>query len=105
MYRQSWGPKEDVDPPETYWILHLAKPVCVSADTNDELNDTDANAVTRMQLVFTSDDPLKDYGNKKLRAFVKAHTPVVVTGTLYRAHTGHHHTEVLITVRDIRKRK
>jgi hypothetical protein len=101
MYRQTWGPKQDVNPSETYWILHLAKPVCVTANTNDELNDTDANDITRVQLVFKSDDNSKDHGNKKLRSFVKKHIPVIVTGTLYRAHTGHHHTEVLITIKDI----
>jgi hypothetical protein len=105
MYRQTWGPKQDVEPAETYWILHLTKPVCVSADKAEGLNDTDANDVTRVQLVFTSDDKSKNYRNKKLRAFVKAHTPVIVTGTLYRAHTGHHHTEVLIIVRNIRQRQ
>jgi len=76
------------DEPETYWILHLTQPVCLNGG---ESPDVPEKYVSDMQLVFMSEQPYVRY--RKL--FGKR---VVISGTLYHAHTGHHHTSVLITV-------
>ena len=76
------------DEPETYWILHLARPVCV---LGDDFNDQPEKNVSKVQLVFSGSEPYARY--KKF--FSKR---VVVGGKLFHANTGHHHTKVLIMV-------
>jgi len=75
------------DRAERVWLLHLAQPICVSANAEWE-KEAD---VSDIQLVIEKYD----------KALVGRQ--VVATGTLYRAHTGHHHTKVLLTVSSIRK--
>ena len=75
------------DRPERYWLLHLAQPICVSASSQWE-KETGVSAV---QLILTKYD--KTLVGRK----------VVATGTLFRAHTGHHHTKVVLTVSSIRR--
>jgi hypothetical protein len=76
------------DKPETYWILHLARPICTTADAN---SDAESN-VTEIQLILTP----KQY--VLYRKFVNGRTRVWVTGKLSHAITGHHHTQVLMEV-------
>ena len=79
------------DQPETYWILHLARPVCTTADA-----DSDAESgVTDLQLILTQ----KQYALYK--KFVARKVSVTITGKLMHAHTGHHHTPVLMEVTGI----
>ncbi len=82
----------DNDKGETYWILQLDKPVCITSDMHNDINVAETN-VTEMQLVL---DAAK-YG--KLRDLLSI--PVSVHGTLFHATTGHHHTSVLLKVSDI----
>jgi len=85
------------DEPETYWLLNLPKPICVNQDnTEPDLNPMQEN-VRRVQLVL---DPsvYKQYGNLVGKR-------ITVTGTLFGAHTGHHHTPVLVTVKTLQKAK
>lgn len=81
------------DEPETYWILRMKQPVCVSASTDWERE----SHVTNLQLVFKGEE--NQY--KRYRRLLGRR--VVVSGSLYHAHTGHHHTKVLLTVGDIKR--
>jgi Domain of unknown function (DUF4431) len=69
---------------ETIWVLHLAQSICVSANAEWEHE----SRVSDVQLVFSGNEYEKPLVDRK----------VVATGTLYHAHTGHHHTKVLLTV-------
>lgn len=82
------------DRPETAWILHLDKPVCVvPADPKDDI-DVPESSVTDMHLII--------YGSyKKYEALLGKH--VIVHGTLTHSISGHHRTRVLIEVEDIKR--
>ena len=82
------------DQPERVWVLHLARPICVTARGDRE----EENNVSDVQLVFT--DAEKDY--RRYRSFLNRR--VIADGTLFHAQTGHHHTRVLLTVDRIHKR-
>lgn len=86
---------EQGDRRETAWILTPEKPVCVTGKSGDDLNVSETD-ITAMQLVL---DPA---GYAKYRGLLKK--PVVVKGTLFHSHTGHHHTPVLLTVQSITER-
>lgn len=79
------------DAAERVWVLHLVKPICVSASSDWEKE----TGVSDVQLVITN-------GYSQYRKFLGR--KVVVSGTMYRAHTGHHHTKVLLTVGSIKER-
>ena len=85
---------EQGDKPETVWILNLLKPVCVLADEDDDLNETEKD-VRAIHLV------LDDKQYKKYRHLVSK--KVVAIGTLYSSYTGHHRTSVLMRVISIDK--
>ncbi|HSE16279.1 MAG TPA: DUF4431 domain-containing protein [Pyrinomonadaceae bacterium] len=80
------------DRPERMWVLHLSRPICVSAsgDRQEEKNVSD------LQLVFKG---AEDY--RRYRSFVGKRA--TVDGTLFHAQTGHHYTPVLLTVTRISK--
>jgi len=81
------------DRPENYWLIELHSPVCVSEDrANPELNPS-KDRVAEMQLVFP---PTASQANRSLIG-----RNVIISGTLFGAHTGHHHTPVLLTVKSI----
>ena len=82
------------DAAETVRILKLKKPVCV--DTNSQQpEDQPALHVRVVQLVFDADV------SRPGRSEVSSKN-VSVTGSLFHAQTGHHHTAVLLSVRAIR---
>ena len=81
------------DEPETVWILKLQKSICVVAADSDQFNETEYNA-RRMHLVLQPQQ-YKQY--EKL-----LNRKVVVTGTLFHAITGHHHTKVLLRTNEIK---
>lgn len=88
-----WGPPNfgedpDHDRIELSPILLLDSPVDVIGDPNDELNFETVRSVTRMHLVLKSSRQVRDLAGHH----------VVVEGTLFHAITGHHHTDVLMTV-------
>lgn len=81
------------DAREQAWVLQLSKPICTSASVDVEAEKD----VKDLQLVFPEGQKQYDeYRSLKGRR-------VVVTGTLFHAETGHHHTKVLLTVTDIKK--
>jgi hypothetical protein len=75
---------------ETYWLLNLDSPICVNQDTSEpELNPGQKN-VRRVQLV------LDEGAYEQFKSLLGKR--VVATGSMFGAHTGHHHTPVLLTV-------
>ena len=87
--RPNYESVEAGDEPETHWILALEKPVCVDGTKGDD-TDVSERGVQRLQLVL-SQDQYAACGfllGRKVR----------VSGTLFHAITGHHHTSVLMTV-------
>ncbi len=85
----NFGENPDTDSRETQAILLLEKPVCVEANPKDyEEAEQNQREVT---LVPLGKENLKDYEGKQ----------ILVLGTLYHAHTGHHHTPVLIEIKRI----
>ena len=83
------------DKPETIWILHLDKPVCVTGNT-DETNEPEQR-VTDLQLVLDGTE------YRRFRYFIGGRIRVLATGKLFHAHTAHHRTSVLLEVEDIEK--
>lgn len=82
------------DAAEKVWVLHLEKPICVLASADNEKE----NEVSDLQLVVG--------GSKEYRAYRSmVGRKVSATGTLFHAHTGHHHTPVLLTVKTIQQAK
>lgn len=84
------------DRPEEAWIIHLAKPICVKANEQDE-DDVAENDVSELQLVLR--------GNQfaQIRRLMKRGA-VTVTGYLFHSFTGHHHRAVLMWVTGIKGR-
>ena len=82
------------DRPEPGWGLHLEQPVSVVASPGSDAFSQTERGVRQMQMVLTAEQ-LRKYApfvNRRVRA----------TGTLFHAHTGHHHTPVLLAVTDLR---
>jgi hypothetical protein len=85
---------KDGDEPETYWILVLDKPFCVNGKKGDIAYSLETK-IEQVQLVFmAASDEYKKYKNL-------VGENVIVRGQLFPMQTGHHHTNVLITVKDI----
>jgi hypothetical protein len=85
------------DEPETYWILHLAKPICTTASAD---NDAESN-VSDIQLILTP----KQYALYRKFVGATAHAVVTATGKLSHAITGHHHIQVLLEVKGMSGRQ
>ncbi len=100
IYKKSFpGPPnyQDIkkgDEEEVYWLIKTAKPFCVNKSSyveGDELH-----GLSEVQLVV---DGLDFYNSKRQLLDKK----VIVSGTLFPQITGHHKTEVLITVETLEK--
>jgi hypothetical protein len=75
------------DKPEPYFVLHLDRPVCVAEDPTDSEKPAVAR-VTDMQLM------LQPAQYKQLRS--RLGRQIRLSGVLVAAHTGHHHTPVML---------
>ena len=85
----NYGENPSTDSKETQAILKLDQPVCTNADPK---NDEEAEAgLTEITLVPMQKINFRSYANKRIR----------VTGNLFHAFTGHHHTSVLISVTEM----
>jgi hypothetical protein len=84
------------DEPETYWLLILDRAFCVNAKTDDSLYPAEKD-IKKIQLVFM--------GNEYQKYENLVGKNVIVRGQLFPMQTGHHHSNVLITVKEIRKNK
>lgn len=88
------------DAAEPAWVLHSPQPVKVvpkagKPGETDEMNTPET--ASDFQLVLDSDQL------KKYRALLGK--KVTATGTLFHAHTGHHHTAVLMSVTALKEAK
>jgi hypothetical protein len=101
LYRKSFpGPPNytDInkgDEEEIYWLIKTTKPFCVNKSSyvdGDELH-----GLLEVQLVMSS--KLDFYKAKRSLLNKK----IKVQGTLFPQHTGHHKTEVLLTVESLEK--
>lgn len=84
------------DKEETFWFIKTPKGFCVN-DKGDDwagklVNQTDVQLIMRVELIDW-------YETKKFFLGQK----VIVTGTLFPQMSGHHRTEVLITVESLEK--
>lgn len=81
------------DTAETYFLLNLDSPICLNADkSNPDLRPSQKNVRT-VQLVLEEEmyERFKPLLRKK----------VVASSSLFAAHTGQHHTPVLLTVTNL----
>jgi hypothetical protein len=78
---------------EVYWFVELRSPVCVLEDKADPDLNPSQDQVREVQLVLES-AMYRTYNGLIGRQ-------VTAQGTLFGAHTGHHHTPVLLTVKSI----
>jgi Domain of unknown function (DUF4431) len=83
------------DQPAHVWILRLDRTVCVEPDSSSRpLNDPQDN-VREIQLAVVGDSLLP-----RVRSLVGQR--ITARGQLFSAQTGHHHTPVLLLLRDLR---
>lgn len=92
-----WGPPgygEDTtaDEKENVYLLILDKGINIQAPKKDLSDGYNAAINNVMQLQLVNQQSLDAYLNKN----------VTVTGTLFGAQTGHHHTDVLLDVKSIK---
>ena len=88
-----YGEYPETDTKEPYFILYLDKKINIkNAPEEKIINDPHEN-VNKIQLVINDYEIFRPYLNKK----------VTVTGTLFSAHTGHHHTAVLLFGTELKK--
>jgi hypothetical protein len=87
----NYGENPRTDSKEKEWVVYLNKPINVRKKTGPdaEYENTSIEDVGELQLVLSI--PHKEWIGKK----------VIVKGTLFRAISGHHHTEVLMHVQSI----
>ncbi|MBI5492901.1 MAG: DUF4431 domain-containing protein [Deltaproteobacteria bacterium] len=88
---------EKGDEPETFWILKLKRPVCVKGRPDDELNSETEKNIKNLHLVLDNEMYAR-YKHLVLKN-------VIAEGTLFHAHTAHHRTKVLMTVKRLSKYK
>ena len=86
---------DDGDTPETYWILTIRTPQCVTA----EFMESDApyevaKSTKRFQLAFEDASIYKSQKNL-------VENGAIVEGQLFAGYSGHHHTKALILVKSI----
>lgn len=75
-------------------MLHLISPICVNADEKIIGGEKQEKNVSKIQLILT-EEQYAQYKNLLGKR-------VEVSGKLWHAHTGHHHTNVLLTVIEIK---
>lgn len=89
--RPNYESIKDGDEPEPYWVLFLSEAICVDEDPASEINRTETN-VTKLQLSVDSYERYRRFLEKNATA----------RGSLTHGITGHHHTEVLMNVIEIK---
>jgi len=92
----NFGENPKTDEREYVPVLVLSRSINVRAKKDDVINGTTVRHARVVQLVLETGLLLSS------KAFVGE--TVFVTGTLFHAHTGHHHYEVLMSVQQIKRR-
>jgi hypothetical protein len=90
----NYGENRKTDSKESQYILLLDSPIDVIGSKDDLLTKTERGVRSLTLVVF-------DFKANPVEPLLGSR--VVVEGTLFHAHTGHHHTKVLIEVGSIRK--
>jgi hypothetical protein len=72
--------------------LYLPKPICVDRDPNNDINQAEKN-IKSLQLIIHDYDKYRNLLGQG----------VIVKGELMHSITGHHHTNVLIKIKEIQK--
>lgn len=87
----NFGETPEIDKRETQYVLMLAEPICVNAsdDEDAEQNQLQVTLVPRIKI------GLKAFDGKRVK----------VAGKLFHAHTGHHHTPLLLELVSIKQAK
>jgi Domain of unknown function (DUF4431) len=85
---------EKGDQQDVQWVFHLSKPTCVNGKRGSDFNSESEADVSELRLVISNGGDWKRYAPLLGRE-------VLATGTLSHAHTAHHRTAVLLTVRRI----
>ncbi|KTD77164.1 DUF4431 domain-containing protein [Legionella waltersii] len=98
--RPNYESIKDGDEPEVYWILTTKKPYCGQGvgfnDEGQEITQIEKNQ-TRFQLILTPEQ------YKQWKALLPNN--VTVEGSMMMAHTGHHHTAMLLQVTNMKGAK
>jgi hypothetical protein len=94
--RPNYESVEKGDEPENVWILNADIPLCTNKDSSDPNNLSEAN-IRELELVFLGN---QDYDTYRLMLG----KTVDVTGSLFHAYTAHHHTTILLEVKDMESR-
>jgi hypothetical protein len=82
------------DEAETIWVLRLKRYICIVTSSFNAANVSEKNQ-NEIQLV------LEPAQYKRYRKLLRQ--KVIVTGTLFHRHTGHHHKRVLLKTLRIQK--
>jgi hypothetical protein len=90
-----YGEDPNNDAKEYPFILKLDKPIKVIAKESDLINSS-KSGVKEIQVVPINEDDIKI-----VRQYLNNHKHIKIQGTLFSAHTGHHHTDVLIEVKKV----
>ncbi|MFJ1490380.1 DUF4431 domain-containing protein [Capnocytophaga canis] len=88
-----YGESPEVDAKEEVFILELRNPINLVADEEDDGFNPAQTNILEVQLTSTSDIKFTNYIDKN----------VCLTGSFFGAHTGHHFTDVLMDVAQIKK--
>ncbi len=91
--RPNYGENPATDEQVKIAVLELDRPVSVVGDPKSDFNQESVDNIQRMQLVDLKGGRFSPYAGKHVR----------VSGTLFHAITGHHYTDVLLTVRTIQQ--
>lgn len=81
---------EKGDAAATYFFVSPRQPICVAEGKNSDGLEPEESAVAEIQLVF----PDGKMSFRRLRSYLGEQ--VVCHGSIYHAHTGHHHSPVLL---------
>ncbi|MBI1749101.1 MAG: DUF4431 domain-containing protein [Acidobacteria bacterium] len=76
-------------------VLRLHEPIDIRGNPEDTLNAESVEGVKELQLIFKSGTAYKQLISKR----------VLVKGTLFRGHSGHHFTDVVMNVSSIEVKK
>jgi hypothetical protein len=82
------------DAHEDYLALTLDAPVCMMASSKPHTDDVAETDIKMMQLVFPNGENFQ-----KAKQWIGKR--ISLNGSLYHAFTGHHHTTVLLKVKEI----
>lgn len=95
-----YGENPKTDSKETQYILILDTPIDVIGVNDDNYFPYDRQTERRVKQITLVID---DFKATPERTFLHKH--VMLEGTLVHAHTGHHHTKVLLEISSIRPAK